>query len=129
MTEMVWKERKHKVFVANFYKDAHLMAVIYDPDTAGKGGGGWGVIRAKHLIPIEYWSESTGFQSKSYRNKIKERLTIQSIELMCTDGEVFDNYNEAIDHEIKIFEAEKQAIEEMPDALRPDNMIGVDFND
>lgn len=130
MHEMIYKPNKCKVLVADFFKENHLMAVIYDPNVAGKnkGGGGWGIVRAKNLIPVEYWSETSGFQSKSYRNRIKARLQIKSIELECTDGEVFDSYAKAVEHESEIYEAEKREVEAMEGAARPEYVIGVDLS-
>ena len=128
MDEMIYKAGKQwrKVLVYNFYKEKHLMAVIYDPDISGRnnGGGGWTVVRAKHLLPLEYYNEAKGYTSISYKNKIKKRLEIVEIKLKTTDGQIFDGYAGAIEHEIGLYEAEKAEAEALPDAEKPDEMKG-----
>ena len=109
--EKMWdKKRKMIVHVATMFRDNHLIAVVYNPSMAGnQNGNGWEIVRAKHLIPMEYFDDySEGFMSKSYRNKMKERLEIVSIELMTTDGQIFDSYNKATEHESELYEAERK---------------------
>lgn len=111
--EKMWdKKRKMIVHVATMYRDNHLRAVVYNPSMAGSNNGnGWEIIRAKHLVPMEYFDDySGGFKSKSYKNKIKDRLEIVSIELMTTDGQIFDSYNKATEHESDLYEAERKNV-------------------
>ena len=110
--EKMWdKKRQQVVDVATMFRENHLQAVVFRPTLAGgRNGNGWEIVRARNLIPMEYFDGSDGYQSKSYRNKMKGRLEIVSIQLRTTDGEVFDNYRSAIEHESEIYEKERELV-------------------
>lgn len=107
MEKMYFKKHNCLVHVYNIYQDKHLMALIWSPGDTSNGSG-WMKVRAKELLPMEYFNGSSGFESKSYRNRIKSRLTLVKATWECTDGTQFDNANEAIEYEKQFYEAERK---------------------
>lgn len=107
MEKMYFKKHNCLVHVYSIYQDKHLMALIWTPGDT-QNGSGWMKVRAKELLSMEYYNGSSGFESKSYRNRVKQRLTLINATWECTDGTQFDNVREAIDYEKVIYEHEKQ---------------------
>lgn len=56
----------------------------------------------KTLLPLDYSFNNGDVASKSEKNKIKEKLTLSHAEWTCTDGTVFNNCNDAIEHQRKL---------------------------
>ena len=121
MEKMYFKKHNCLVHVYEFYSDKHLMAIIWTPGGTDNGSG-WMRVRAKDLIPMEYFDGASGFQSKTYKNRIKERLKLVNATWECTDGTQFDNVNQAIEYEKVFYEAERKAMmEESQDNNQSDN--------
>ena len=59
-------------------------------------------VQMKNLVPLDYSFEDGSVASKSEKNKIKEKLTLSHAEWTCTDGTVFNNCNDAIEHQRKL---------------------------
>ena len=109
MEKMYFKKHNCLVHVYNIYQDKHLMALIWTPGDT-QNGSGWMKVRAKELVPMEYFDGNAGFQSKSYRNRIKQRLQLVNATWECTDGTQFDNVKQAIDYESVFYEMERKTI-------------------
>ena len=108
MEKMYYKKHNCMVEVYNIICENHLMALIYSPATAGgQNGNGWMKVRAKDLIPEQYFDGAAGFISKSYKTRIKDRIKIVKSTLMTSDGEIFESMDEAFAHEETLYNNEK----------------------
>lgn len=107
MERMYYKKHNCMVDVYSIYQENHMMALIYSPQTAGSCGCGWMKVRAKDLIPEQYFDGNKGFRSKSYRTRIKDRLTLINATWMASDGKCFDDVKEAFEYEENIYKNEK----------------------
>ena len=87
MERMYYKKHNCMVDVFSVFQENHIMALIYSPSAAGNNNGnGWMKVRAKELIPEQYFDGNSGFISKSYRTRIKDRLTLVNATWMASDG-------------------------------------------
>lgn len=112
MERMYYKKHNCIVDVYGVFQEEHMMAIIYSPSTAGnQNGNGWMKVRAKELIPEQYFDVSSGFISKSYRTRIKDRITLTSATWMTSDGKYFDNMDQAFSHEELLYSNEKHYTE------------------
>ena len=111
MEKMYYKKHNCMVDVYNIYQEQHTMALIYSPQTAGNCGCGWMKVRAKDLIPEQYFDGNKGFRSKSYRTRIKDRIALVNPTWMTSDGETFMSMDDAFVHEENLYKAEKHVVE------------------
>lgn len=105
--EMFDKRTTNFVDAYAFYNDKTVL--IFNPQLAktNTGHNGWEVIARKHLIPAEYVDILGNFVSKTERNKIKKRLSLTKAVWECTDGESYDDIEEAITHEKGLMDSEE----------------------
>lgn len=107
MERMYYKKHNCMVDVFSAFQENHIMALIYSPSAAGNNNGnGWMKVRAKELIPEQYFDGNSGFISKSYRTRIKDRLTLVNATWMASDGKCFDDAKEAFEYEENIYKNE-----------------------
>lgn len=86
-------------------------ALVFDPAFAGKqNGNGWRFLAMKTLVPKDYAGEDGKFQSKTKRNKAKDRITLVDAIWRCTDGVEFkrENISLAILHELELMGKERK---------------------
>lgn len=81
-------------------------ALIFSPFIADKqNGNGWQKIKMNQLIPEDYYNNNlNSIITGNEKSKIKKRLTLTQAEWTCTDGLIFNNYDEAIMHERELME-------------------------
>ena len=116
MERMYYKKHNCLVDVYNVVQEKHMMALIYSPSAAGNNGGnGWMKVRVKELIPESYFDGNSGFISKSYKARIKDRLTLVRATWMASDGKCFDDAKEAFEYEENIYKNEKHETEATED--------------
>ena len=96
--KMYDKKSTNVVEAVDFYSDGSVL--VFDPNLADRqNGNGWITIKRNRLIPIEYAEKYITGMSKTEKNKIKERLTLVEAGWETSDGLVFYNVDEAIEHE------------------------------
>lgn len=100
-------DRHRKVYCDVYEVDFNLMqAVTFSSDNMAKTNGGscWCKVPMKHLIPVEYACDyiESGYISKTKKNHYKGKLRLVSAVWATTDGELFNNSDEAVKHQILI---------------------------
>ena len=103
--KMYDKKSTNVVEAVDFYSDGTVL--VYDPNLgARQNGNGWITIKRNRLIPVDYAEMFISGMSKTEKNKIKERLILTNAWWKTTDGKVFDNLDNAIEHEKNLMESE-----------------------
>lgn len=113
--EMTERNTGNIVRVYQFLVDnGNPKALVFDPAFAGKqNGNGWRFLTMKTLIPKDYAGEDGKFQSKTIKNKAKDRMTLVDAIWRCTDGTEFKHADleQAITHELELMEKERKSNE------------------
>lgn len=111
MERMFYKDKRIFVEVyETFHKDGKNFALVFSANQYKNTGNGWQTIRFNKLIPEAYWNnKANSFQSKTDRNKIKERLHLVNPIWASSDGTQFTNINDAIDYETILAQKEKES--------------------
>lgn len=92
--KMYDKKTASTVEAIEFYADGKVL--VYHPLM---GGNGWTTIPLKRLIPIDYAQELINATEKAKIANIKNRIKMCYAEWETTDGKIFDELNDAIEHE------------------------------
>jgi hypothetical protein len=82
-----------------------IYAICFIPVLAGQQNGqGWLTVKMNKLIPYPHAETYKTGMSKTEKNKIKSMLKLTYSEWTCTDGNVFNDVEEAICHQRKLIE-------------------------
>ena len=107
-TITMWhKDYKCDVVIYEFNTEANgsFTALCYIPTLGGQQNGqGWQKVKMSKLIPYPYAETYKTGMSKTEKNKIKDMLKLTYSEWTCTDGNVFNNVEEAINYQRKLIE-------------------------
>lgn len=97
--EMYYKKNDTFVEVYKFFENK--TALIYSFSTAEKSNGnGWDIVKMGQLIPIEYYNKNKDkFLSAKERNELKKFLIYTDAVWTCSDGQSFNNFEDAIFHQ------------------------------
>lgn len=105
--KMYDKKSTNVVEAVDFYSDGTVL--IYDPNLgARQNGNGWITVKRNRLIPADYAEMFISGMSKTEKNKIKERLKLIEAKWETSDGLVFYNIDEAIEHEKLVVEIKEE---------------------
>lgn len=112
-TITMWhKDYKCDVEVYEFHTEVNgsFTAFCYIPVLGGQQDGqGWQKVKMSKLIPYPYAETYKTGMSITEKNKIKRMLKLTYAEWTCTDGNVFNNVEEAIDYQRKLIENEVES--------------------
>lgn len=106
--KMFFKRQNCIVDVYHYYENGTVL--IYSSVSAGstQGQNGWEKVKIGQLVPLEYYEQylKNGFMSKTEKNKIKSKLKLHSAEWETEDGLLYNDIDEAIQHQKELMEKE-----------------------
>ena len=106
--KMKLKRDETPVDVYQIYtEDTTPMAIVFDITQYRKSGGGWYRIKLSQLLPLDVPGNNKSILSKTEKNKIKSRIKLHYAEWECTDGCLYGDIDDAINHEKTLMEGEK----------------------
>lgn len=108
MEKMWYRDKEQDVEVYHIDPEKKVALCFSASVCQQQSGNGWFTVKLGKLIPYPYAETYKTGMSKTQRNKLKEMLTLTYAEWTCTDGRVFENCNEAIDHQAEIVANEEK---------------------
>lgn len=108
METMWYRDKEQDVDVYHIDYEKKIATCFSGYMCQQQSGNGWFTVKLGKLIPYPYAETYKTGMSKTQRNKLKEMLTLTYAEWTCTDGRVFENCNEAIDHQAEIVANEEK---------------------